>query len=202
VDAHTDERTVPATGRWPAQGLAEGQVALRVWRPDDVPALLALQRDAEMRRWSPALAEPDEQDCRQRVERAVAAEEAGLPSSFAVVDAAARQHVLGSIDWRNGFPTPDFSIVDVGYGVAASARGRGVGSRALRLLTEWLLAPDGGDVHRVQLDHAVANEASCRTALRAGFAVEGRRECFLPLRERPDAPVVRHPVCLHGRCRS
>jgi RimJ/RimL family protein N-acetyltransferase len=77
-----------------------------------------------------------------------------------------------------------------------------VASGAVRLLAQWLLDPDGGDVHRVQLDHAVANEGSCRTAARAGFVVEGRREQFLPLKAADDAPVVRHPVCLHGRWRG
>ncbi|GMA88460.1 hypothetical protein GCM10025868_37100 [Angustibacter aerolatus] len=43
--------------------------------------------------------------------------------------------------------------------------------------------------------------ASCRTALRAGFRVEGVRERFLPLRESPDAPLVMHDVCMHGRVR-
>jgi RimJ/RimL family protein N-acetyltransferase len=72
----------------------------------------------------------------------------------------------------------------------------------VRLITEWLWSPDGGDVHRVQLDHAVENVASCRTALRVGFAVEGRRPGYLPLRETESSPVVRHAVCLHGRLRA
>jgi RimJ/RimL family protein N-acetyltransferase len=56
-------------------------------------------------------------------------------------------------------------------------------------------------VHRVQLDHAVGNVASCRTALRVRFAIEGRRPGYLPLRETESSPVVRHTVCLHGRVR-
>ena len=54
--------------------------------------------------------------------------------------------------------------------------------------TRWLTAdPTGPHVARVQLDHSVENPASCRTALRAGFAREGVRAAFLPLRD-PDAP--------------
>jgi RimJ/RimL family protein N-acetyltransferase len=194
-------REVPAAGRWPRTGLVRGPVAVRVWEPDDVPALLELMRDPQSRRWSPIVTEPSEQDCRERVQRAREAAQAGHPSSFAVVDAEQPALVLGTFDWRNTFP-PVFSIVDVGYAVAPAARGRGVAGTALALVTDWLLDPDGGDVERVQLDHAVENVASCRTALRAGFAVEGRRARFLPLRERPDAPVVRHEVCLHGRVRE
>jgi RimJ/RimL family protein N-acetyltransferase len=196
-----DDQIAPARGRWPASGLHDDVVALRVWRPDDVPALLALQSDPEIRRWSPTFRTPDAEDCLTRVERAQQSAEQGRPCSFAVVDAGDPARVLGSIDWRNDRPLEHFSVLDVGYGVVPDARGRGVATRALRLLAEWLLAPDGGDVHRVQLDHAVENEGSCRVALRAGFAVEGRREAFLPLREHPGAPVVRHAVCLHGRWR-
>lgn len=196
-----DAPTTPARGRWPVDGVRDDLVALRVWQPDDVPQLLALQSDPEMRRWSPVFDAPDAADCARRVARAQAAAADGLPNAFAVVDAGDPALVLGAIDWRNDHPLPQFSVLDVGYGVVPAARGRGVGSRALRLLSDWLLAPDGGDVHRVQLDHAVENEGSCRVALRAEFAIEGRREAFLPLRAHADAPVVRHAVCLHGRWR-
>jgi RimJ/RimL family protein N-acetyltransferase len=62
-----------------------------------------------------------------------------------------------------------------------------------------LLSPDGRGLARVQLDHSVENEPSCRVALAAGFEREGIRRSFLPLRD-PDAPggVRRHDVCLHG----
>ena len=187
---------------WPAAGLRSGGVLLRPWQPQDVDAWLVMASDPEMFRWSPLTRVPDLAWVTERLEKAVREGAAGTPSSFAVVDADRPDQVLGSVDWRNGYPTPPFSVIDVGYGVASAARGRGVGSTALRLLTEWLLSPDGGDVHRVQLDHAVRNVASCRTALRAGFPVEGRRPCYLPLREDPTSPVVRHAVCLHGRVRE
>jgi RimJ/RimL family protein N-acetyltransferase len=197
-----NHRTVPATGRWPEGGVSDGTVRLRGWRSADVQALLAIQSDPEARRWSPIFSDPSEVDCLHRIERAIAAAVEGLPAQFAVVDAADDDAVLGSIDWRNGFPIYPFSIVDVGYVVGPWARGRGVAGRSLALMAGWLLDPDGGDVERVQLDHAVENEPSCRTALRAGFAIEGRRERFLPLRDTPSAPVVRHEVCLHGRVRA
>ncbi|WP_426562253.1 GNAT family N-acetyltransferase [Angustibacter sp. McL0619] len=200
-EAPDPQHLVPATGRWPQGGLSAAGIRLRVWSTDDVPALLELQEDPDMRRWSPVFNTPDAADCVERVRKAVQAEEEGRPNSFAIVDDDDPRQVLGSIDWRNTHPMWPFSILDVGYGVSPGARGRGVASTALRLLAEWLLDPAGGDVHRVQLDHAVENEGSCRTAVRAGFAIEGRRDVFLPLRESPDAAVVRHDVCLHGRVR-
>jgi RimJ/RimL family protein N-acetyltransferase len=189
-------------GPWPEDGLRSGDVLLRTWRPSDVAGRLELDSDPDVFRWSPLARVPDLQWVTERVERAVQEAAAGAPTSFAIVAAHDPDQVLGSVDWRNRYPTPPFSVIDVGYGVVAAARGRGVGSTALRLLTDWLLSPDGGDVHRVQLDHAVENVGSCRTALRAGFAVEGRRPGYLPLREHATAPVVRHAICLHGRVRE
>ncbi|GAB3592993.1 hypothetical protein GCM10027446_14530 [Angustibacter peucedani] len=193
--------TVPATGRWPQEGLRVGDLLVRVWRPDDVPQLVALLSDEQMRRWSPTVTLPDEQNCAERVRAAMEGERQGRPTSFAVVEADHPEQVLGSFDWRDVHP-PGFSVLDVGYGVAAAARGRGVAGSVLRAVTDWLLDPDSGDVERVQLDHSVENAPSCRTALRAGFPVEGRRDRYLPLREHADAPVVRHDVCLHGRVRE
>jgi RimJ/RimL family protein N-acetyltransferase len=187
---------------WPEDGLLSGDVLLRTWRPEDVEARLVLDSDPEVFRWSPLAQVPDLEWVQQRVDQAVRDAEAGCPASFAVVAADESSRVLGSVDWRNRYPTPPFSVIDVGYAVAAAARGRGVGSTAVRLLTGWLMSPTGGDVHRVQLDHAVENVASCKTALRAGFAIEGRRPGYLPLREHPGAPMVRHAVCLHGRVRE
>jgi RimJ/RimL family protein N-acetyltransferase len=186
---------------WPEAGVRAGGVLLRTWRPEDVVGRLALDSDPEVFRWSPLARVPDLAWVTERIEQAVQDAAAGCPTSFAVVAADEPARVLGSVDWRNRYPTPPFSLVDIGYGVAPAARGRGVGSTAVRLLTEWLMSPDGGDVHRVQLDHAVGNVASCRTALRVGFAIEGRRPGYLPLRETESAPVVRHTVCLHGRVR-
>jgi RimJ/RimL family protein N-acetyltransferase len=187
---------------WPQHGLRSGAVVLRTWRREDFEGRLVLDTDPDVFRWSPLARVPDQAWVSERIEQAVRDAEAGCPASFAVVDADDEDRVLGSVDWRNKYPTPPFSVVDVGYSVAPAARGRGVASTAVRLLSEWLLSPDGGDVHRVQLDHAVENIASCRTALRAGFAIEGRRPGYLPLREHADAPVVRHAVCLHGRVRE
>ena len=58
-----------------------------------------------------------------------------------------------------------------GYWVAAQARGRGVAGAGLAAATRFGFG--GLGLNRVQLFHAVENEASCRTALAAGYAVEG-----------------------------
>ncbi|HET8614902.1 MAG TPA: GNAT family protein [Actinomycetales bacterium] len=174
---------------------------LRTWRTTDFDAMTRLLTDPESRRWSPPLGAPEPGWVAQRLAKAVQSAADDDPTSFVIAAEAEPQRVLGSIDFRRDHPIPPFSVVDVGYGVLPEARGRHVASRALALLSRWVLSPDGMDLERVQLDHAVENVASCRTADRAGFTREGRRARFLPLQESPDAPVVLHDTCLHGLTR-
>ena len=58
-----------------------------------------------------------------------------------------------------------------GYWVAAPARGRRIASAALAAAARFAFGVLA--LNRVELFHAVENEASCRTALRSGFAIEG-----------------------------
>jgi RimJ/RimL family protein N-acetyltransferase len=121
------------------------------------------------------------------------------PTSFVVVGADDPDRFLGIVGWSFHVPPP-LQVADVGYSVHPDSRGHGVAGRALRTLTQWLVADaDGPSVVRVQLDHSIENPASCRTALAAGFEREGVRRSYLPLRD-DTAPrgVRRHDVCLHG----
>jgi RimJ/RimL family protein N-acetyltransferase len=61
--------------------------------------------------------------------------------------------------------------VELGYVVAPAARGRGVATEALRLLTEWALTEL--EALRVELWIDVVNEASKRVAERCGYLREG-----------------------------
>jgi RimJ/RimL family protein N-acetyltransferase len=182
-------------------------IVVRPWRTDDLAAFTALHHDQDVRRWSPAFEPRTAEQLREALERAAESGLHGDPGSFAVVaddqapGGAAPGEVLGDVSYRLDLPTPPFSIADVGYAVLPSARGRGVASTALRLLTGWLLDPAGADLQRVQLDHAVENVGSCRTAARAGFVQEGVRRRYLPLRADADSPVLLHDTCLHGTTR-
>lgn len=61
--------------------------------------------------------------------------------------------------------------VELGYVVAPAARGAGVASRALRLLTDWAFAEL--DALRVELRIAAENEPSKSVARRACYRYEG-----------------------------
>jgi RimJ/RimL family protein N-acetyltransferase len=60
---------------------------------------------------------------------------------------------------------------ELGYLVAPAARGRGVATQGLRLLTEWAFTTAG--LLRAQLLIATDNEASKRVAVAAGYEREG-----------------------------
>jgi ribosomal-protein-alanine N-acetyltransferase len=62
---------------------------------------------------------------------------------------------------------------EAAYWVLPPARGRGVATRALRAVTDWMFTYVG--LHRVYLEHSTRNEASCRVATGAGFVAEGTR---------------------------
>jgi [ribosomal protein S5]-alanine N-acetyltransferase len=88
--------------------------------------------------------------------------------SFAIADAATG-HAVGQI----GLWLRDLSAgrAAVGYWVVASARGRGAAGYALRTLARWSLGVLG--IPRLELNVEPWNEASIRTAERAGFQREG-----------------------------
>jgi RimJ/RimL family protein N-acetyltransferase len=67
---------------------------------------------------------------------------------------------------------------EIGYVIAPAARGRGVATRTLRLLTDWGFAELG--LERLELWIDVANTASERVAERAGYVREGvLRSCWV-----------------------
>jgi RimJ/RimL family protein N-acetyltransferase len=76
------------------------------------------------------------------------------------------------------------AVVEVGYWAAAPARGRGLTTWALRLISAWLL--DTVRAERVQLRADALNVASQHVAERAGFVREGvpRSSAFSPRQRR------------------
>lgn len=74
--------------------------------------------------------------------------------------------VVGDCGWLGG-PGPD-GAVEVGYGLAPSARGRGLGTEAVALMCAWAAAQPGA--LRLTADVLPGNEASLRLLRRLGFA--------------------------------
>ena len=151
----------------PDEGLAGGVVVLREWRRADLPELVALVDDPEIRRWIDILPDPyTTADAEEYFAHARENLTAGTAARLAVV---AGGRLAGSVDLRLG----SHANAQIGYWVAGWARGRGVASAATRALCDFGFGALG--LRRVELNAAVANAASCRTAEKAGFELEGVR---------------------------
>jgi RimJ/RimL family protein N-acetyltransferase len=147
--------------------LEDGDIALRPLAEEDVPAIVAACRDPEIPRRTSV---PDGLTEAQ-AEEFVA--EAG--NVYAIVDADTDE-LLGTI----GFHVLEHARGNFGYWVRKEARGRGVATRALVLLTRWAARERG--LGRLQLIVEPDNLASIRVAERAGFRREGRLRDYIELK--------------------
>ena len=71
----------------------------------------------------------------------------------------------GSLGLR--MTVPAFRIAEIGYGLRAGWRGRGLATRSVRLVADWAFTRVG--IARLELGAAAANTASRQVAARAGF---------------------------------
>jgi RimJ/RimL family protein N-acetyltransferase len=151
--------------------LTDGVVTLRAWEPEDAPAVFAACQNPIISRFIPVPLPYTEEVARQFVVRRRSDWYSDDERSFAITDAATGE-VLGSIA-RHG---PCGHRAQFGYWLAPSARGRGVATRALRLITDWTL--ETTDIIRLDLYTHPANDASGRVAERAGYVREGVRRAW------------------------
>ncbi len=146
----------------------DGVVRLREWRPADVADMTAACRDPEIARWTMVPDDYREADARAFIAGRDAARRAGEALDAAVVDAVdgglLGAVALTALDWRH-------ERAEVGYWVAPWARGRGVATRAVRLLAAWTFTYT--EIGRLDLMTYIGNAASERVAERAGFVREG-----------------------------
>jgi RimJ/RimL family protein N-acetyltransferase len=141
------------------------ELLLRPWREGDAADVLAALRDPETAQWNPVAPALDLGGARAwTVARADWS--AGTHASFAVTDRATGA-LVGSVSLHR----IQGDEASIGYWTVAAARGRGVATAAVRLVTDWAFGPLR--LHRIELCHAVANVASCRVAERAGYPWEG-----------------------------
>jgi RimJ/RimL family protein N-acetyltransferase len=130
----------------------------------DAEEVLAACADPEIRQWNPGPTTLDEA-------RAWVARRAdwALGDHASWLVRAASGELVGSVSLHEVDEAN--SSCEVGYWVAAPARGRGVAAAAISAAARFAFGAVG--LARVELFHAVDNPASCGAALRAGFALEG-----------------------------
>ena len=142
--------------------LRDEWLVLRPWREDDAPTVYEACQDPEILHWAPVIPRPyTEEDALafvtgklDRGPHQYAIEEDGRP--------------VGSIGVRVNEQTRTGHI---GYWCAREARGRGVMTRALRLLCRY--AFEDLALERLELFTDPDNLASQRVAAKAGFQREG-----------------------------
>jgi RimJ/RimL family protein N-acetyltransferase len=143
------------------QALSDGVVALRPWREADAWAIVAcIDGDEEIARWLDQVPQP------YTFEHALAYIRSGGEEKYAITEATGGE-VLGSIGLRW---SDDGDVAEIGYWVGAAGRGRGVVTRAIRLVARHGL---GSGAARLQLRADVENVPSWRAAERVGFRREG-----------------------------
>jgi RimJ/RimL family protein N-acetyltransferase len=140
--------------------LVDGEVRLRPWRPSEESSFAALV-DPEVTRWTSIDATSAAEQLRGRV----AGRWFGRLRAYAVEERGA---VVG--DAQLFQPTPDPACVVLGFLLGASARGRGLATRAGRLLVAEA-ARRGAK--RIELGAEPGNRASLAVAARLGFTREG-----------------------------
>ncbi|MFJ6557620.1 GNAT family N-acetyltransferase [Streptomyces luteogriseus] len=169
---------------------ADGGLVLRPWRAADAPAVYEVFQDPVMHQWH-ARSVDSVAETAEWIHAWHQAWVGEREAHWAVADAESAE-LLGRVALRE--LRFDDGTAEVAYWTAPQARGRGVAVRATTALTHWAFDEIG--FHRLELLHAVRNEASCRVASRTGFALEGtKRSAVL----QPDGW---HAMHLHARIRG
>jgi ribosomal-protein-alanine N-acetyltransferase len=166
----------------PDPPLTDGVVTLRQWDVEDVPALIeCVDGDEEMTLWMDAIPQPYlDAEASTWVDQATSFWRTGTSAPFAITDAATGA-VLGGVGF--GWAGEE-QVGEVGYWLRSDARGRGLTSRAVKLLSDWAFRELG--CQRLQLRADANNVASQRVAEKAGFTREGvlRSVHFNPRQQR------------------
>lgn len=164
------------------------RLRMRLARAADAAAILELMRDKAVDQWNPAESVIDAQTAAAWCED-MADWSSGDHASWIVADADTDEALgvvsIHSIDREQ-------SDAEIGYRTHPRARGHGIATEAVTAAAAWGF--QNLQLVRIELVHAVENEASCVVAERAGFRLEGvTRQSFVY------GDGVRHDEHLHAR---
>jgi RimJ/RimL family protein N-acetyltransferase len=142
--------------------LRDGDLVLRPWNEDDVDAIVAGCNDPEVAHWIPTIPHPYTR------EHAIAFIRGEVRSDHDALAIELDRRVIGGI----GLGLNSYGYRgSIGSWIARSARGRGICTRALRLLARHAL--EELQLQSVQLVTDPENVASQRVAEKVGFQREG-----------------------------
>lgn len=150
----------------PVLSLAGG-LELRPWCRSDADVLVTAGQDPAIRQWT-LLHVDSLEDARKRIERMHERWQSELSAMWAIArpDGGEATGLIGwsGIDLKGG-------SAEIVYWVLPATRGGGVVVEATKRVSQWAL--DDLGLHRLRLCHSVANPASCRVAVKAGYSLEG-----------------------------
>jgi RimJ/RimL family protein N-acetyltransferase len=153
--------------------LCDGDLVLRPKRPTDAEAITVACQDPEIPRWTFVPSPYTRADAEAFLASSAEQEAAGKSANFLAVDAS-DDRLLGSFSVMELDTAPGFG--EIGYWVAAEARGRGVATRGVVLLADWARRDLG--LTRIEILPHKDNAASRRVAEKAGFRDTGElRAC-------------------------
>ncbi len=169
--------------------LHAGSLRLDAARASDVESVVEAFADPEIALWNPGASRPGgSAHERARLWVADRATWSADHASWVLRDpdgTLVGQVSLHHIDREGGSG-------EIGYWLTPRGRGRGLGTAAVAAATTY--AFDVLELARIELFHAVENEASCRLALRCGFLLEGTsRQSYVY------GDGLRHDEHLHAR---
>jgi RimJ/RimL family protein N-acetyltransferase len=152
----------------PDPPLTDGVVTVRPWGEDgDLEALVEACNDPAIASFLDLIPQPyTRRDAAAYLDLCRHGWRDGSMTNFAIV---VEGPAVGSVGVRTAELEP--GVAEVGYWVAAPARGKGVCTRAVRLVSQWVLERPG--MARLQLRADEQNVASNRVAQNAGFTREG-----------------------------
>ncbi|MCX4691859.1 GNAT family N-acetyltransferase [Streptomyces sp. NBC_01408] len=144
-----------------------GGWVLRAWEPSDAPALIASGLDPDIQHWN-RTGRFTEERAEERIARYRGHWADGKAAIWAVAPASGGPAVgligLADLDLRGGSG-------EILYWLLPAGRGAGLMTAATARVSRWAFEDLG--LHRLRIEHSVANPASCAIATKAGFPLEG-----------------------------
>ena len=161
--------------RHPDPPLSDGVITLRAKTRADVDVLVALCQDPAIAQWTRVPSPYTRQDAEAWIAAGELEVQLGTGIDWLAEDE--ESDVVASVGLQH--IRADERIGEIGYWVAAHARGRGIAARGVRLVTEWAL----GDLGLATLEIMTHedNAASQGVARTAGYDLTG--ETHVPPRE-------------------
>jgi RimJ/RimL family protein N-acetyltransferase len=151
----------------PGDGIGDGTLRLRAPVPEDIDGFAEQEEDELTRAMGFTGAAPPQEAMRRLLARGRLEWLVGPAAGVSMVDEASGDYA-GAVRMRaGGLP----GVIGLGYAVRPKYRGRGFATRALRLLVSWGF--EHADIVRFELGVKVANVASQRAAVAAGFEQVG-----------------------------